>query len=81
MKINLHKLIKPELELLKENCNFTFAEMEVFELLSKGFSIREISLKLCISEPTVNRRIKNIKDKVERNDSYGREHSTYLGKT
>lgn len=70
MKINLHKLIKPELELLKENCNFTFAEMEVFELLSKGFSIREISLKLCISEPTVNRKIRDIKIKIERSKNY-----------
>jgi hypothetical protein len=46
MRLNLHKLVKPELEMLRENCNFTFAEMEVFNLLSKGISIREISMTL-----------------------------------
>ena len=50
MRLNLHKLVKPELEMLRENCNFTFAEMEVFNLLSKGISIREISMTLCMSE-------------------------------
>lgn len=71
MSMKLHKLIKPELELLRENCNFTYAEMEVFDMLSKGMGIREISLKLCISESSVSRRIRDIKDKVERNGKLG----------
>ena len=79
MGMKLNKLIKPELEQLKENCNFSLAEMEVFELLAKGISIREISMRLCMSEASVNRKIKNIKDKIERNYSYGRKDSTYLG--
>lgn len=81
MGMKLHKLIKPELEQLKDNCNFSFAEMEVFEMLAKGKSIREISMTLCMSEASVNRRIKSIKDKVERNYDYGRKDSTYLGKS
>lgn len=70
MSLKLHKLIKPELELLKDNCNFTFAEMEVFELLAKGFSIKQISMELCLSEPSVNRKIKCIKEKVDRTNKY-----------
>jgi DNA-binding NarL/FixJ family response regulator len=81
MRLNLHKLVKPELEMLRENCNFTFAEMEVFNLLSKGISIREISMTLCMSEASVNRKIKNIRDKIERNYNYGRKDSTYLGES
>lgn len=80
MRLNLHKLVKPELEMLRENCNFTFAEMEVFNLLSKGISIREISMTLCMSEASVNRKIKGIRDKIERNREYGTAHSTYLAK-
>ena len=70
MGLNLHKLIKPELEVLKDNCNFTFAEMEVFDLLAKGYSIKQISIELCLSEPSVNRKIKCIKEKIKRTNSY-----------
>jgi len=76
MRIRLDKLIKPELEELKENCNFTFAEMEVFNLLAKGISIKEISIALCISEAAVSRKIKRIKDKIERCDRYGRKENS-----
>lgn len=80
MGIKLHKLIKPELEFLKDNCNFTYAEMEVFDLLAKGHSIKQISIELSMSEPSVNRRIKGIKNKIERNDNYGRSNKgTDLG--
>lgn len=68
MRLKLHKLIKPELEELKENCNFTDEESDVFNMLSRGKGIREISIIMNISEPTVSRRIKNIKEKIERID-------------
>lgn len=80
MRLNLHKRIEPELEVLRKNCNFTLAEAEVFDLLAKGSSIKEISIKLCISEASVSRRVKDIKDKVERNDDYGGKDCTDLGK-
>lgn len=66
MRIKLSKLIKPELESLRENCNFTYAEMEVFDLLAKGHSIKQISIELSMSEPSVNRRIREIREKVNR---------------
>lgn len=70
MSMKLHKLIKPELEFLRENCNFTLAEMEVFNLLAKGYSIKQISMELSMSEPSVNRKIKDIKEKVNRSNNY-----------
>ena len=62
----LSSLTKPELENLIENCNFSEEEEVIFKHLSKQKSIREISIKMNISEPTVNRRIKNLRIKVER---------------
>lgn len=57
---------KPELEFFIANCNFTDDEMEVFECLSKGYTIRQIELKCAISESTVVRRANKIKEKIER---------------
>ena len=79
MRIRLDKLVKPELELLRESCNFTFEEEQVFDFLSKGRSIREISMRINCSEPTVSRRIRTIKDKIERVGVNGK--STNLGKS
>lgn len=67
----LSALTKPELEKLKENCNFSEEEEVIFNYLSKQKSIREISIKMNISEPTVNRRVKDLKIKVERINKNG----------
>lgn len=67
----LSTLTKPELEKLKENCNFSEEEEVIFNYLSKQKSIREISIKMNISEPTVNRRVKDLKIKVERINKNG----------
>ena len=60
----LSSLTKPELELLKEECNLTDDESKIFSLLARGKYIREIAQKTCMSEKTVERRIKRIKRKV-----------------
>ena len=62
----LSSLTKPELELLKEECNLTDEENEIFVFLAKGKYIREIALKTCLSEKTVERRVDRIKRKVAR---------------
>lgn len=60
----LSTLTKPELELLQEECNFSEEEGAIFSYLAKGKYIREIALKTCLSEKTVERRIEKIKNKV-----------------
>lgn len=62
----LLKLTKPELEVYKSYCNFSHEDELIFDMLSKGASIIEISKELMLSETTVSRRIKRIKLKVER---------------
>ena len=55
---------KKEYEYFIENCNFTERQLEIFDLRRKGKSIIEISLKLNMSEATVNRELKKIKHKI-----------------
>ena len=69
MKMRLSDMSKPELERIKNNCNFVDDELIVFEMLARGKTINAISMEINLSESTVNRIIKSIKCKVERNDN------------
>lgn len=60
------QLTKPELEEILKNANFTEEETEIFNLLSQGKSITEIALYMSSCNRTINRKIKNIKEKIER---------------
>ena len=58
------ELTKPELEEILKNANFTDEEEKIFLLASKGKSLLEISYRCSVSERTVNRKIKKIKEKI-----------------
>lgn len=60
------KLTKPELERIIENANFTEEEVRIFMLLSRNFAQKEIAHRLSISTRTLERRVRNIKNKIER---------------
>lgn len=60
------ELTKPELEKILENANFTEEEERIFKLLSRNFTQKEIVTRLCVSQRTLERRIRNIKNKIER---------------
>lgn len=45
-------------------CGFTDEEIEILRLRARGKSIVQIALELSLSEATVSRRIRNIKDKI-----------------
>lgn len=62
--MKLSKLTKPELEEILENANLTDDEMDVFLMLSRGKSIKEIAFKQSVSTATVSRRIECIKKKI-----------------
>ena len=55
---------EPECEYFRRACNFTPDELAVFNLRVKANSRVEISMKLNMSESTVDRRLKNIKRKI-----------------
>lgn len=60
------ELTKPELEEIAENANFTEEEARIFKLLSRNFTQKEIAARICMSQRTLERRIKCIKSKVKR---------------
>ena len=66
----LSSLTKPELETIITNANFTDEEQRIFELLKKDKCIAEIAINLCVCERTINRRIKNIENKISKVGGY-----------
>ena len=59
-------MTKPEVDYLRDKGNFTDDETEIFEMLTKGRTITEIAIQMCVSERTVDRRVKKIKHKILR---------------
>ena len=68
----LSRLTKPELEELTERCCFTENELLIFEMLRKEKTSLEMAEKMCLSVPTIDRRIKGIREKIERCESMDR---------
>lgn len=66
----LSSMIKPELEELIRICEFSKEELNILIMLKNNNTNLEIAQKLSISVATVDRRIKNIKDKIERSDTF-----------
>lgn len=62
----LSSLTKPELEFIINNCNFNDDELHIVNYLSKSKSVQEIAFALGMSTRTVDRRIKNLSNKIER---------------
>ena len=61
--------VKPELDYILENANFTVEQEKIFKMLTSKYgraSIVNISLTMNMSESTVKRRIKQIKHKIIR---------------
>ena len=56
----------PECDRLREVCNFTPEERAIFDLRAGDASITKIHMELCMSEATVNRRLRRIRDKINR---------------
>ena len=72
----LSSLTKPELELIIKIANFTDDEQKIFELLAKDRSITQMATSLCVSERTINRRIKNIESKILKVGGYRGKNNT-----
>ena len=61
--------VKSELDYILENANFTIEQEQIFKMLTSKYgraSIVNISIKMNMSESTVKRRIKQIKNKILR---------------
>lgn len=57
---------KDEYEFLVDKCMFNEELAKILKLRIKGYSITQISMKLNLSERTVDRRIRTIKNKIKK---------------
>lgn len=64
MKIS--RFTKPELDYLRDNCNFVNHEKVMFEMRSKGHTIEEIAEVLHISTEHAYRISRHVNDKIIR---------------
>ena len=62
--MKLTEFTRPEVEYLRQECNFTDAERAVFDLRVTARSVIQIADMLHMSEATVYRRLRNIKRKI-----------------
>lgn len=62
----LRDYTKPELEHFIEDCNFTESEMKYFILKSKDYSNINISIEMNVSEQTVCKLARRVKNKIKR---------------
>lgn len=57
---------KDEYEMLKEKLMLNEELSQILEMKIKGYSIVQMSIKLNLSESTVNRRVKELKRKIRK---------------
>ena len=55
---------KPELEFLRENCNFVNLEIDVFEMRAKGVPLEAIAEALNISADTARKYSQRVNRKI-----------------
>lgn len=66
MSLNLSALTKDEVDFYLERCNFTDEEEEIFLLRTRGKSIDSISVETNLCSRTIGRRLRDIKNKVQK---------------
>lgn len=64
-KLNpIYDFIESELRYFREECNFSFEELEYFNLRAKHYSNQQIAIKMNISEGKVSKLAKAVKTKM-----------------
>lgn len=64
--MQIYDFTVPELEHLRELCNFSNSELEYFNLRAKHKSNVEIALTMHVSESQVSKLARKVKDKILR---------------
>ena len=68
--MQIYDFTVPELDKLRELCNFSDAELEYFNLRAKHKSNVEIALTMHVSEGQVSKLARKAKDKIKRTIKY-----------
>ncbi len=64
--MQIYDFTVPELNKLRELCNFSDAELEYFNLRARHKSNVEISMTMHVSEAQVSKLARKVKDKIKR---------------
>ena len=64
MKIS--EFTRHELEVFREECNFTDIERECFDMKAKDFSNIQLAMKLNVSESTISATMRKVRSKITR---------------
>jgi len=64
--MQIYDFTVPELDKLRELCNFSDAELEYFNLRARHKSNVEISMTMHVSEAQVSKLARKVKDKIKR---------------
>ena len=64
--MKIYDFIEPELEYLRNTCNFSSQELRYFNLRAKHNSNVQISMKMHVSEAQVSKLAMEVKDKIKR---------------
>lgn len=64
MRTHFNRLSKPELEFLKDNCNFSDEEILLLNLAVRDFSDTQMADRLGVSNSTITKMKKRIKLKI-----------------
>ena len=62
----ISEFTKPELDFLRESCNFVGSEQSLFELRSQGFTLEEIAELMNMSAPNIGRISQRVNKKIKR---------------
>ena len=66
MQMQIYDFTVPELNKLRELCNFSDAELQYFNLRARHKSNVEIALTMHVSEAQVSKLARKVKDKIKR---------------
>ena len=64
--MKIRDFTKPELDIFRNQCNFTKEELMYFNLRAKDKSNVEIAIEMNISEPQVSKLARRVKNKIKR---------------
>lgn len=62
--MRIYDFVEKELEYFRKECNFSFEELEYFNLRAKHYTNQQIAIKMNVSEGKVSKLAKSVKTKI-----------------
>lgn len=62
--MKIYDFVEKELQVFREECNFSPEELEYFNLRAKHYTNQQIAIKMNVSEGKVHKLARTVKDKI-----------------